>query len=87
MLRCEFKGLPGEEWVQNGEYQIRDARRPGCIIKDEEWQRLVLPGTVLNMSIIRFDFPDPYKGSLSFRFSSFAPYSTVLKTLDWSVDS
>ncbi len=86
MLRCDFKGLLGEKSVQMGEYQIRDVRRPGYIIRDEEWQRLVLPGTVQNMSIILIDSPDPDKRWRVFSFDRFARYSTDLKALDWSVD-
>ncbi|KAJ9665093.1 hypothetical protein H2201_004753 [Coniosporium apollinis] len=52
MLRCEFKGFPGEEWVCDGEYAFRDARQPDRLISREECQCLLLPGVTLEMSML-----------------------------------
>lgn len=52
MLCCEFKGLPGESAVRQGMYAIVKAPKQHHIIDKEAWSRRVLPGSVLNMSVV-----------------------------------
>lgn len=52
MLRCEFKGLPGEWKVRTGDYVLMDGQVQGVTISKEAWQRMVFPGTHIKMSIV-----------------------------------
>ena len=52
MLRCEFKGFPGEEKVRGGNYILMDSQVQGVTIGKEAWQRMVFPGTKIKMSVI-----------------------------------
>ena len=52
MLRCEFKGLPGEQKVIGGDYVLLDRRVDGVTIGKEAWQRMVFPGTKIKMSVV-----------------------------------
>lgn len=52
MLRCEFKGLPGEQKVLHGDFIIMNSRIHGMQISKEAWQQSVFPGTEIKMSII-----------------------------------
>jgi len=51
MLKCEFKGLPGEERVRLGQYHILNSKRKGFIIDRGRWEKSVFPGSEVNMSI------------------------------------
>ena len=52
MLRCEFRGLPGEQKVIGGDYDLLDNQVHGVTIGKEAWQRMVFPGTKIKMSVI-----------------------------------
>ena len=52
MLRCEFKGLPGEQKVIGGDYVLMDSQVHGVTIGKEAWQRMVFPGTKIKMSSV-----------------------------------
>ena len=52
MLRCEFKGLPGEQKVIGGAYVLMNSQLHGVTIRKESWQRMVFPGTQIKMSVI-----------------------------------
>lgn len=52
MLQYKFKGFPREPNVNAGMYFIFRARRPNQVITQELWQRAVLPGANINMSMI-----------------------------------
>ena len=52
MLRCEFKGLPGEEKVTGGDYVLIESQVQGTTIRMEAWQRMVFPGTKIKMSVV-----------------------------------
>lgn len=52
MLKCEFKGLPGEERVLNRRYHIVDAKHRGFIIDRFRWECSVFPGAQVAMSMI-----------------------------------
>lgn len=52
MLLCEFKGKPGEMKVRNCRYLILNTKIPGEIITRDDWSKLVLPGSEINMSIL-----------------------------------
>ena len=52
MLRCEFKGLPGEQKVTGGDYVLIDSQVQGTTIRKEAWQRMVFPGTKIKMSVV-----------------------------------
>ena len=52
MLRCEFKGLPGEWKVRTGDYVLMNSKVQGVTISRESWQRMVFPGTHIRMSVV-----------------------------------
>ena len=52
MLRCEFKGLPGEQEVIGGDYVLMNSQVHGVTIGKEAWQRMVFPGTKIKMSVV-----------------------------------
>ena len=52
MLRCEFKGLPGEQKVIGGNYVLMNSQLHGVTIGKESWQRMVFPGTEIKMSVV-----------------------------------
>ena len=52
MLRCEFKGFPGEQKVIGGDYILLDNQVHGVTIGKEAWQRMVFPGTKIKMSVV-----------------------------------
>ncbi len=52
MLRCEFKGLPGEQKVIGGDYVLMNSQLRGVTIGKESWQRMVFPGTRIKMSVV-----------------------------------
>ena len=52
MLRCEFSGLPGDEFVLTGRYYLMIGTHQRLIISKEEWGHAVFPGADLNMSMI-----------------------------------
>ena len=51
-LRTEFKDKPGEERVFQKQYLIMDARSNDAVVTEEEWSRLVFPGSQLTMSVL-----------------------------------
>ena len=51
MLKCEFKRLPGESRVLQGDYHILNAKRKDQIISRERWEQSVFPGSEISMSI------------------------------------
>ena len=52
MLRCEFKGLPGEHKVCTGDYVLMDTQKQGVTFKKEAWPLMVFPGTKIKMSAV-----------------------------------
>ncbi|KIX92484.1 uncharacterized protein Z520_11804 [Fonsecaea multimorphosa CBS 102226] len=52
MLRAEFKGVPGEAKVSEGQYHLIDTKGAGAIIRKEDWHRTVFPGSSVTMSVI-----------------------------------
>ncbi|KAH8742784.1 hypothetical protein BGZ57DRAFT_382080 [Hyaloscypha finlandica] len=55
-LQMEFRDLPGERLVNEGQYYIMDARSNGRSITDTEWERYVFPGAHVMMSMIVTSF-------------------------------
>lgn len=56
MLRCEFKGLPGESLVAQNLYYIINERFPRRILTSSNWEATALPGMRLKMSMIVSSF-------------------------------
>ena len=52
MLRCNFKGLPGEQKVLQGQYILWNGISPEDQIDGEAWQQTVFPDSKVNMSIV-----------------------------------
>ena len=52
MLRCEFKGKPGESQVIQGQYQIMTAHRKIRLIEPAQWEDSVFPGSKLVMAVV-----------------------------------
>jgi len=52
MLRCDFKGLPGERRVAQGDYILTNSQMQGLQIRKDDWERTVFPETSVNMSVI-----------------------------------
>ena len=52
MLRCEFKGLPGERKVCTGDYVLMDSQKQGVTFKKEAWPLMVFPVTKIKMSVV-----------------------------------
>lgn len=52
MLSCRFKGFPGEHYIKGEFYILLRARRPDQVITRELWEKAVLPGAKINMSMI-----------------------------------
>jgi hypothetical protein len=51
-LRADFKDVPGESKVLEGQYHIVDAKRPDNLISRQDWSQSVFPGAELSMSVI-----------------------------------
>ena len=51
-IRAEFKNVPGERKVMENQYHLVDMQRQGALIKPEDWNRSVFPGSKIQMSII-----------------------------------
>jgi len=56
MLRCDFKGLPGERRVGQGDYILTNSQMQGLQIRKDDWDRTVFPETSVNMSVIMKTF-------------------------------
>jgi hypothetical protein len=56
MLKCEFKQLPGESRVLQGQYYILDSKRKAQIIPAHQWGQTVFPGAEISMSMIIAEF-------------------------------
>jgi hypothetical protein len=52
MLKCEFRGIPGEQKVLQRQFHIMDYRAHGHIINKNSWSQFVHPGTKISMSMI-----------------------------------
>jgi hypothetical protein len=52
LLRAEFKDVPGQLKVMEGEYYLIDAKKDGLLIKKDDWNRFVFPGSSITMSMI-----------------------------------
>ena len=52
ILRCEFKGLPGESKVLQGDYILVNSTVHGLEVDKGAWERSVFLGSQLKMSII-----------------------------------
>lgn len=52
MLKCEFRGLPGEDRVLKGQYLLLKGRQQQAIIDREQWENSVFPGSDVGMSMI-----------------------------------
>jgi hypothetical protein len=57
MLRCEFKGLPGESQVLAGQYQIMSTRQTRRLISPELWESLIAPGSKIAMAVVLEHLP------------------------------
>ncbi|KAF2470901.1 uncharacterized protein BDR25DRAFT_314084 [Lindgomyces ingoldianus] len=51
-LQCEFKGVPGERMVSRNKFHILDPKRSYRRITEGNWERSVLHGSSLAMSIV-----------------------------------
>ncbi|CZR62514.1 uncharacterized protein PAC_12411 [Phialocephala subalpina] len=60
LLRCNFKNLPGEALIHNGQFLILNARRKGLIIERQRWDQSIFPGSKVGMSMLITDevFPE-----------------------------
>jgi len=52
MLRCEFKGKPGESQVNRGQYRIMAAHRRTRLIEPTQWEDSIFPGLKLVMAVV-----------------------------------
>jgi hypothetical protein len=52
MLRCEFKGIPGEFFVAQNLYHIVNDRFPRRTLTSSNWESAARPGMKLKMSMI-----------------------------------
>ena len=52
MLRCEFKGVPGEAKVLQGQYLLINSTSEKDQIDRDVWQQRVFPGTKVKMSVL-----------------------------------
>ncbi|KEF62857.1 uncharacterized protein A1O9_00830 [Exophiala aquamarina CBS 119918] len=52
LLRAEFKDVPGQLKVIEGEYHLIDSKKDGTLIKKDDWKKLVFPGSSITMSMI-----------------------------------
>lgn len=52
MLRCEFKGLPGESQVLAGQYQIMSTHQRRRLINPRLWETLIVPGSKIAMAVV-----------------------------------
>ena len=60
MLKCIFKDLPGEKYIELNKYLIQDSHRGGITLDKERWSRTVFPQSTITMSIaISIRLADP----------------------------
>lgn len=52
MLRCEFKGLPGESQVLTGHYQIMSTGQTRRLVSPELWESFIAPGSKIVMAVV-----------------------------------
>ena len=52
MLRCEFRGFPGEAKVLQGQYLLMNSTLTKDKIDRDAWQQRVFPGTRVKMSVL-----------------------------------
>jgi hypothetical protein len=52
MLRCEFKGLPGESQVLTGNYQIMSTGQTRRLVTPALWENLIAPGSKIAMAVV-----------------------------------
>jgi hypothetical protein len=52
MLRCDFKGLPGELQVIQGLYRITAFQPKSLDIDQNSWNDRVLPGSKISMAVV-----------------------------------
>jgi hypothetical protein len=52
LLRAEFKDVPGQLKVMGGEYHLIDAKKDGLLIKQDDWNKFIFPGSSITMSMI-----------------------------------
>lgn len=52
MLRCEFKGLPGESQVLTGHYQIMSTDQRRRLVSPALWESFITPGSKIAMAIV-----------------------------------
>lgn len=57
MLRCEFKGLPGESQVLAGNYQIMSTNQTRRLIMPELWEGSITPGSKIAMAVVLEHLP------------------------------
>ena len=57
MLRCEFKGLPGESQVLAGQYQIMTTHQTRRLINPALWESLIAPGSKIAMAVMLEHLP------------------------------
>jgi hypothetical protein len=55
MLRCDFKGKPGESQILEGRYQIMTTHYRHRLINPILWGDLVSPGSKIAMAVV-FDY-------------------------------
>ena len=52
-LRAQFKGKPGEQKIQDGQFHIIDMNNDSrAVIRKEHWNRFVSEGSIMTMSMI-----------------------------------
>lgn len=56
LLRSEFKDAPGRSKVLAGEYCIVPARRPNTVIAQNDWHRMIQPGSRVVMLMMIMEF-------------------------------
>jgi hypothetical protein len=52
MLRCDFRGLPGELQVLQGRYRITTTQERPVLIDPNQWSRFVFPGSKIAMAVV-----------------------------------
>ena len=54
-LRCDFRGLPGDVYVQRNQFRILNVRIRGQIIDESTWNREIFPRYRIKMSMVIAD--------------------------------
>lgn len=54
LLRREFKGLPGERKIMNGDYSLVNGLANGELITRDTWEQMVFPGNEIKMAVVLY---------------------------------